>query len=74
MKRNYYYLVILGYAGDSAECVTIVKAKNLVELSEKGFKRTKSQEPIRFQSCKCAELWAHKYLPGYPKHRMNYCI
>lgn len=69
-----FYLVALGMCGDCAEQITIVKATSLVDLKNKGFKKTKDQDIYPHKSVEEAELFVKKYTPEYPKNRIKYWI
>jgi len=74
MKKNYWYVVIFGWAGNCAECVTIVKAPSLKILSDKGFTKNPNRDFYRFNSEKEAENWIGENMKEYPKQRIKYWV
>lgn len=74
MKTNYYYTIILGWAGTSAEDVTIVKATSKKHLASLGFRTNSSVDIERHNTQEEAELFCKKYMIDFPKHRIGYYI
>jgi len=74
MKTFYYYTVVFGWAGSTAEDVTIVKANSKRHLSSLGFKTNKDTDIERHNSIEEAQGFCKKYLSDYPKHRIGYWI
>jgi hypothetical protein len=71
---NYFYVLMFGYAGSSAEEVTIVKATSKKHLKNLGFGNNKDTDVTRFDSLEGAENWALKNNEGYPKSRIKYWV
>ncbi|HEY0088887.1 MAG TPA: hypothetical protein VGB37_08590 [Candidatus Lokiarchaeia archaeon] len=71
---NYFYVLMFGYAGFSAEEITIVRATNKKHLKNLGFGSNKDTDIIRFDSLEGAETWVLENNEGYPKSRIKYWV
>lgn len=74
MRTIKFYVVALGMCGDCAEEITIVKAASLLDLKDKGFRKTKDQDVYSFKTLGEAESFCKKYASDYPKCRIKYWI
>lgn len=74
MKTFKFYVVVLGMCGDCAEAITIVRATSLIDLKNKGFKKTIAQDVYPHKTIEEAELFCKKYASDYPENRIKYLV